>query len=147
VNADERSLARELRPLVFQLYYLVRRQAPQHQLTLTQGSVLRTLMRDGPQRIGVLAEAEGVKLPSMTDVVARLKRLGMVARSPDPIDGRAVLVSITEAGTRFYRELVQAREEFLHARLAALTGPDRQAIAAALPALRRLLDLDSEGMT
>jgi DNA-binding MarR family transcriptional regulator len=142
VNGDERTLARALRPLVFQLYYLVRRQAPQHQLTLTQGSVLRALMRDGPQRIGVLAEAEGVKLPSMTELVGRLARLGMVTRGPDPTDGRAVLVAVTEAGARFYRELVRAREEFLRARLAALTGADRNAIAAALPALRRLLDVD-----
>jgi DNA-binding MarR family transcriptional regulator len=141
VNVADGSLARDLRPLVFQLYYLVRRQAPQHQLTLTQGSVLRALVRHGAQRIGALAEAEGVKLPSMTEVISRLERLGMVARSPDPVDGRAVLVSVTPAGARFYQELVRAREEFLQVRLGALTAAEQQAIKDALPALKRLLEV------
>ncbi|WP_026360545.1 MarR family winged helix-turn-helix transcriptional regulator [Amycolatopsis nigrescens] len=133
-------LAGELRPLVFRLYYVVRRQTPQLRLTLTQGSVLAELMRGGPRRMTALAEFEGVKLPSMTDVVARLERLGLVRRAPDPDDRRAVLVRVTEEGARFYQELVAAREEFLRERLTRLDPAERDAIEAALPALRRLLD-------
>nr|WP_277349827.1 MarR family transcriptional regulator [Planosporangium thailandense] len=124
---------------------MVRRHAPQRDLTLTQGAVLSTLVREGPQRVSALAAIEGVKVPSMTDVLGRLKRLGMVTSGPDPTDGRAVVVAVTADGARFYAEVVRAREEYLRGRLATLTGADRCAIAAALPALRRLLDLDSEG--
>ncbi|MCO1579517.1 MarR family transcriptional regulator [Crossiella sp. SN42] len=135
-------LARELRPLVFRLYYVVRRETPQHQLTLTQASVLATLVTDGPQRMSALAEREGVRMPSMTDVVARLERLGYARRAPDPVDRRAVLAEATEQGTRLIEELVRAREEFLSARLAELGETDRAAIAAALPALWRLLEVN-----
>ncbi|MGO1053891.1 MarR family winged helix-turn-helix transcriptional regulator [Crossiella sp. CA198] len=133
------SLARELCPLVFRLYYVVRRETPQHQLTLTQASVLATLAADGAARMSVLAEREGVRLPSMTDVITRLERLGLASRAPDPADRRAVLAEATEDGTRLIAELVRAREEFLGRRLAGLAAADQAAIAAALPALRRLL--------
>ncbi|MFF5985791.1 MarR family winged helix-turn-helix transcriptional regulator [Prauserella flavalba] len=133
-------LAHELRPLLFRLYYLVRRQTPQLTLTLTQGSVLAELVRGGPRRMSALAELEGVRLPSMTDVVARLERDGLVTRAPDPADRRAVLVTVTAEGRRFHDELVVAREEFLRERLAAMTEADRTAIDGALPALRRLLE-------
>ncbi|SEP52031.1 MarR family winged helix-turn-helix transcriptional regulator [Amycolatopsis saalfeldensis] len=131
-------LARRLRPVVFRLYYLVRRETTQV-LTLTQGSVLAELVGGGPSRMSRLARLEGVRMPSMTDVVGRLERLGMVSRRPDPDDGRAVLVEATDEGRRFYAELVAAREEQLRERLLDLDDADRAAIDAALPALSKLI--------
>lgn len=131
-------LARRLRPVVFRLYYLVRRETTQV-LTLTQGSVLAELVGGGPSRMSRLARLEGVRMPSMTDVVGRLERLGMVSRRPDPDDGRAVLVEATDEGRRFYAELVAAREEQLRERLLGLDDADRAAIDAALPALTKLI--------
>lgn len=133
-------LAHELRPLVFRLYYVVRRLTPQHRLSLTQGSVLGELVTGGPRRMSVLAELEGVRQPSMTDLVRRLERLGLVTRAADPEDRRAVLITATEAGRQYVEELVVAREEFLRERLTALDPAERRAIEAALPALRRLID-------
>ena len=133
-------LAHRLRPLVFRLYHQVRRQtSPQLTLTLTQGSVLSELVNGGERRMSALAELERVKLPSMTDVVGRLERLGLAARRPDPADRRAVLVEVTDEGRRFYAELIAAREEFLRERLIAMDDADRAAIEAALPALAKLL--------
>lgn len=133
-------LAHELRPLVFRLYYMVRRLTPQHQLTLAQGSVLTELVNGGPRRMSVLAELEGVRQPSMTDLVRRLERLGLVTRTADPDDRRAVLIEATEAGVQYLDEVIVAREEFLRERLTALDPSERAAIDAALPALRRLID-------
>ncbi|WP_414637610.1 MarR family winged helix-turn-helix transcriptional regulator [Amycolatopsis sp.] len=119
---------------------MVRRLTPQYRLTLTQGSVLSELAQGGPRRMSVLAQIEGVRQPSMTDLVRRLERLHLVSRKPDPEDRRAVLIEATEAGKRYVGELVLAREEFLRERLTALDPTDRAAIEAALPALRRLID-------
>lgn len=144
MTTDTAGLAHALRPLVFRLYYVVRRHTPQHQLTLSQGAVLATLVADGPQRMSALADREGVRLPSMTDVVSRLERLGLVRREPDPADGRAVLVDLTEDGHRFYAELADAREVFLRSRLNTLNETDRTAIEAALPALWHLIENPTE---
>lgn len=132
-------LASELRPLVFRLYYVVRRQTPAHHLTLSQGSALAHVVSNGPLRMGDLAEAEGVRLPTMTELVARLERDGLVARQPDPLDRRVVQVAVTDQGRRLYSDLVTAREEFLRERLARLSAADRAAIEVAIPALHRML--------
>jgi DNA-binding MarR family transcriptional regulator len=133
-------LAHRLRPLVFRLYYVVRRETPQVTVSLTQGSVLTELVTGGPRRMSALAELEGVRMPSMTDIIQRLERLGLVSRAADPADGRAVLVAVTAEGRRYIEELIVAREEFLRDRLMTLDARDRAAIEAALPALQRLLE-------
>jgi DNA-binding MarR family transcriptional regulator len=138
VTSSITDLAHRLRPVVSRLYYLVRRETPQV-LTLTQGSVLAELVGGGPSRMSRLARLEGVRMPSMTDVVGRLERLGMVSRRPDPDDGRAVLVEATGEGRRFYAEMLAAREEQLRERLLDLDDADRAAIDAALPALTKLI--------
>ncbi|WP_086818650.1 MarR family winged helix-turn-helix transcriptional regulator [Allokutzneria sp. NRRL B-24872] len=131
-------LARALRPLVFRLYSVVRRQTPQESLSLTQSSVLGMLSRR-PYRMSALAEQEGVRLPSMTELVGRLERMGLVERERDSEDGRVTTVNITPAGQRLSDELTAARERFFAERLSALDQEDLTKINAALPALYRLV--------
>jgi DNA-binding MarR family transcriptional regulator len=133
-------LAAALRPLVFQLYRAVRHASPHLQLSASQGSALATLVGAGPLRIGQLAEAEGVRLPSMTEIVARLERDGLVARRPDPDDRRGIIVEVTPDGMARYAESIAARVTFLRDRLARLSASDQAAIRAALPALQAMLD-------
>ena len=67
-------------------------------LSRTAASVLATLRDNGPQRITALADAEAVAQPSMTTLVARLERDGLVAARARPDDARAVLVHLTDEG-------------------------------------------------
>jgi DNA-binding MarR family transcriptional regulator len=133
-------LAVQMRPLVFRLYDLVRRHSPQLTTTLTQNSVLATLVTDGPQRMSVLAEREGVRLPTMTNVVGRLERAGYLRRESDPDDRRVVMVSATPQARRDVARVRTVREAFLQERLARLSAKDQESISRALPALERLLD-------
>lgn len=128
-----------MRPLVFRLYDVVRRHSPRLGLTLTQGSVLSLLVREGPQRTSALAAREGVRVPTMTNVVSRLERAGYVTRGADPEDGRVVVVAATAQAHADVARVIEAREEFLRARLAGLSVADREAIERALPALTRML--------
>src|SRR5947208_16870395 len=54
-------------------------------------SALSVVVFGGPLTIGALAEAEGVKPPTMTRLVDGLEREGLVTRESDPADqiGRA----------------------------------------------------------
>ncbi|NYI03796.1 MarR family winged helix-turn-helix transcriptional regulator [Allostreptomyces psammosilenae] len=110
-------------------------------LSFTTLSVLHTLARRGPVRLGELTATEQVTQSAVTQMVTRLERDGLVERRPDPTDGRAVLVHITAAGA----EVVAARRADRTARLAPvlerLSAEERSAIAAALPALRRIAEL------
>ncbi|MDX6723550.1 MAG: hypothetical protein QOD44_535 [Solirubrobacteraceae bacterium] len=108
-------------------------------LSRTSLSVLATLRDGGPHRVTRLADAEGVAQPSMTALVIRLERLGLVERGPDPDDARAVRVAITADGLARLKRVREARAAALEARLSALDPGERAALRAALPALDSLI--------
>jgi len=101
-------------------------------------SALATLIADGPQRAGVLAEAEGITAPAMTRIVNSLTEQGYAARRPDPADGRATLVDVTDAGRELVLSGRAARLRALQDRLSALPEQERRLLVDALPALEEL---------
>lgn len=109
--------------------------------SFTTLSVLHTLIHHGPKRLSELTASEQVTQPAVTQIVTKLERDGLVERRPDPSDGRAVLVHITEQGAA----VVRARQAERMARLTeladGLTPAERADIQAALPALARLVEL------
>ena len=109
-------------------------------LSRSAASTLHRLSTAGPQRITELAAYESIAQPSATTLVGRLEAQGLVAREPDPDDGRAVLVSITAAGRRLLDERRLARAATLGARLDALDPDERAALADAVPILARLAE-------
>ncbi|MDO0929344.1 MarR family transcriptional regulator [Streptomyces sp. TG1A-8] len=120
--------------------YYIRLPAVQ-KLSFTTLSVLDTLAVGGPRRLTELVRTEQMSQPGLTQLVTRLERDGLVERRPDPADGRAALVHITEAGRRIGEARHEDRSRHLHRLVVQLTPEERQAIAAALPALTRLAEL------
>ena len=59
---------------------------------------------DGGSRVTELALLAQVSKPTVVYLVNDLERLGYVRRVPDPADGRAKLVRLTERGVRAQRE-------------------------------------------
>jgi DNA-binding MarR family transcriptional regulator len=123
------------------LYEGLRRLSPRDGLSLTAASTLRRLDAAGPQRLCDLYGPEGVTQPGMTQLVTRLEKDGLAQRSSDPADGRVVVVSITDAGRAAVEHRRAVHAEALAERLQALPPADREAILAALPAMKRLGDL------
>jgi DNA-binding MarR family transcriptional regulator len=97
-------------------------------ITPHQGRTLRTIERDGPMRLGVLADALRIAPRSVTDVVDALVEAGWVARSPDPDDRRATVIEVTDAG----REQARAVEEASEGVFAGLPAADRAELARIL---------------
>jgi DNA-binding MarR family transcriptional regulator len=126
------------------LYETLRRITPREELSLTAASTLRRLERSGPHRLCELYAPEGVTQPAMTQLVTRLEREGLAQRGGDPADGRAVVVSITEAGRAAVARRRAGRAEALSGLLQRLPADEHAAILAALPALDRLGDLLAE---
>jgi DNA-binding MarR family transcriptional regulator len=135
--ATHRSLADALDARLAALWRMMGRDGP-GELSRTAASVLASLRDAGPQRITALADAEAVAQPSMTTLVTRLERDGLVERAADPIDARAVLVALTPRGRERLEKRRRARTARLQERLDGLTGEERAAVAAALPALDKL---------
>ncbi|HEX6021665.1 MAG TPA: MarR family transcriptional regulator [Solirubrobacter sp.] len=101
--------------------------------------VLRRLDADGPQRITELAAAEHVAQPTMTGLIGRLEAEGLVRKTADPGDARAVLVELTDHGREQLAAVRAERAAVLQARLDLLDDDARAALAAALPALDQLM--------
>ena len=131
------TLGAELDARVLALYWKVSR-GTRREMSRSAASVLGTLRDTGPRRITDLAATEAVAQPSMTTLVARLKRDGLVSRAPDPDDARAVRVAITAEGLERLTRMRAERGALMDAALARLEPAERAAIEAALPALRRL---------
>ncbi|MFW3169563.1 MarR family winged helix-turn-helix transcriptional regulator [Geodermatophilus sp. CPCC 206100] len=109
-------------------------------LTRTQVSVLFGLVRFGEQRIGDLAEREGVNPTMLSRVVARLDDDGLIQRVPDARDGRAVLVAATPAGEQLVARLQHERARAIAGYLEGLEAEDARRLEAALPLLEGLAD-------
>jgi DNA-binding MarR family transcriptional regulator len=119
------------------------RRAPRD-LSLTSLATLSTLDRTGPRRITDLAVIEGVTQPSMTVLVTSLERGGLVTRHSDPADRRVTLVALTADGLRYLRSRRRAGTDALAQLIRTLPPGEASALAAAVPALRHLRDLDDE---
>lgn len=137
-------LAAELENRIVGLWTTLTREVPGG-LSRTAASVLGILRREGPLRVTTLASREHVAQPSMSVLVQRLEKRGLVARSEDPDDRRACRVTITEAGEEVLQRRADERAAWLRGRLERLDASERHAIERALPQLDRLLnDHDNE---
>jgi DNA-binding MarR family transcriptional regulator len=134
--------AGELRALVGRLARRLRQTSVVGEMTLSQASVLSLLEREGPATPGVLATKEHISPQSMGAIVISLEALGLVSRTPDPTDGRCLVVSLTEAGLQVVHGARRQREERLARALADnFTDEEQQVLIAALPLLERLTRL------
>lgn len=113
-------------------------------LSASAAFVMNRVCREGPIRLTALAAKEGVSQPSMTQLIQRLERLGLVARLADPDDGRAALIGITAEGQTMLDDRRRMRRERLTALLATLTSEEEDALRlsarVALPILHRLVE-------
>ena len=141
-SAESLELGAALEDRVAHLWWQLLRSAG-GDLSRTAAAVVAALREEGPLRVTDLAARESVAQPTMTVLINRLEREGLVARTPDPADGRATLVAVTPVGLARLEERARRRAEWLGKRLEALDPERRRALQEALAALDELLDSES----
>ena len=102
-------------------------------------SALASVTKRGPVRLADLAQVELVSAPGITRMVAELEARGLVVRTADPQDGRAVLIEVTDAGTDAVRLARSARANVVSELLLVLDADEIAAVEAAIPALERMI--------
>ena len=105
-------------------------------LSVARTKVLRRLCEQGPTRQSVLATNCALSPHSITDIVDGLERLGLAERRPDPVDRRAKLVAITDAGRAALDAANATWERLLTQIFGSLSEADRETL------LRLLGNLD-----
>lgn len=107
-DADRAALADRLHSLAIHLLRRVRRGDDAAGLSAPRLSALSVVIYRGPISLTELAKAESVTAPTMTRLVQALVKAGLVEKSVDAADNRAVLLRATEAGRRTL-DLARAR--------------------------------------
>jgi DNA-binding MarR family transcriptional regulator len=113
-----------------------------HHLTLSQWGVLRQLWeREGRSQVE-LQERLGLEGATVTGLLQRMARAGLVQRRPDPIDKRVQRIFLTEQG-RTLEPVVKHLAAEVHARTFAGFTADEQLFLRSL-LVRALHNLESE---
>ncbi|OBA59962.1 MarR family transcriptional regulator [Mycobacterium sp. 1100029.7] len=109
-------------------------------LPAAQARLLATIEVHGEARIGDLAAVDHCSQPTMTTQVRRLEDAGLVSRTVDPCDARAVRIRITPEGRHMLNAVRADRAAAIEPQLAMLEPDDREVLVEAVQVLRRLLD-------
>ena len=95
-------------------------------LGYAQARLLSTIEDQGAARISDLAALDHCSQPTMTTQVRRLEDAGLVSRTVDPDDARAVLIRITPKGVDTLRQVRVDRGAAIDPYLERLDAADRK---------------------
>lgn len=121
----------------FDVTAVLTRVAAAHDLSLTQLRVLG-ILRD--RRVGVTALASylGLDKSTLSGLVDRAERRGLVRRERSPLDRRAVDVLLTPEGRALLARLDDAVRRSLAPRVSTLPPPERARLADLLESMQQV---------
>ena len=107
-------------------------------LNLAEASCLAIIDRHGPMPLSDVASRENLSAPTVTKIVVRLEREGLIERLDDPSDRRVSLVAVSKHGAALLERLRSSRTAYLHRKLRELSAEDLHRLLEALPVLESL---------
>ncbi|PXX63155.1 DNA-binding MarR family transcriptional regulator [Nocardia tenerifensis] len=118
----------------FQIMGVLTRLAAQHDLSLTQLRVLG-ILRDRHPRMSELAAFLGLDKSTLSGLIDRAERRGLMTRAASPDDKRAVIVSITDAGQELMQRLYDEFQETFAPAIGRIDPQQRRQLADLLEPL------------
>jgi DNA-binding MarR family transcriptional regulator len=108
------------------------RVAAEHDLSLSQLRVFAILRDRRRLRMSALAAHLGLDRSTLSGLVERAERRGLLRRASDAGDGRGVEVGLSHEGQALAERIAEAARVALAPRIDALSAPERQQLAALL---------------
>jgi DNA-binding MarR family transcriptional regulator len=109
-------------------------------LSPTLTAALATIDRHGPLTPSDLADREGIRRPTATRIVASLEASELVARTADPADRRASLISATADGRALLKRLRSRKNAYIAKRLRGMDADEIETLERAAGILERMLE-------
>jgi DNA-binding MarR family transcriptional regulator len=125
IVTDPEQVAHALRTSVGLLMRRFRQAPLPGDLTLPERAALSRLDRGGPATASELAKQEQISPQSMGATLGGLEGRGLIERTPDPADGRRVVLALTEEGRNTLNDRRAARTQQLAEILAAEFTPSQ----------------------
>jgi DNA-binding MarR family transcriptional regulator len=148
VGQDAGALAVVVARLRRALRTSVRSEYAWERLPMAQVEILQRLAEEPGLRISDLATRHHLAINTVSNLVQQLVLAGLVERSSDQVDRRAVSVTLTDHGRGELASWLEANNRRLAHAMGRLEIRDQRAIAQAVPSLARLveqLELDDGG--
>jgi len=117
---------------------ILRLEVPAHALpegvaiTRTGHWLLVRVSEQAPARLSDIAESVELDLSTISRQVRDLVAAGLITKVPDPADGRASLLSLTERGAAVLEAVSESRRRVLDEAIAGWTDGERNALASGL---------------
>lgn len=112
-------------------------------LTPTQGQILALLQARGVLRLSAIANDLGIRQPTTTEAVNALVRKGLVGKTDDPDDGRAIALRLTAKG-RAEAKRTAAWPDALMRAIGELDAGDQASLLRALMKMIRALQINGD---
>jgi len=132
-------LADELRPRLMRIVVALRREMRSADVPPAQSAVLSALLIRGPMRVSDLARNEGVRLPTMTQIIGRMVDARLVARTA-PMGSYNNMIQITEEGRSVAANLAAQRTAALGKRMERLTQQELQTVIAMCQVIDKMFE-------
>lgn len=97
-------------------------------ITPPQFTALLWLNQEGDMTIGELSQKMYLACSTMTDLIDRMEKSGVVERVRDDRDRRVVRVRMLERGKTIIRDVMKARQEYLAEILSTFSREDVESI-------------------
>lgn len=132
-------LAEALRPALYRLYRLLRRESEGLGVTGLQFLLLAIIGKNPGIGTAELARMERLRGPTISGHVRLMEAAGLITRSAgEHEDRRRVGLTVTAQGQAVIDEMQRRRVDWLARRIAHLSDAERSALAAAIAPLARL---------
>lgn len=135
---------------IVQLANLVtRRLAPvisKYKITPQQWGVLSAIIEaDTPPTMAEISRQLRVSKQNITGMISRLESLGLIRRSPDPDDLRAVRIHLSRRGQQVGEAVTPLYRRWIDTALGELSGTERKTLAKAVDRLIQSLATEVDG--
>lgn len=131
------SLIDAVAQFTFAVHEVLTRVAATQQMSVTQLRVLG-ILRDRTPSMAELADHLGLDRSSVSGLIDRAEKRGLVARGTAEHDARVVTVQLTDSGRTLGAELEAAVDRGVGELLAAASAEDREALVRIVGSMRRV---------
>ena len=108
-------------------------------VNMSQLKAMTAFSEDSLLSMGELCKMANIKMPSMTEVVDRFEKEGILERIRNNEDRRVVKVKMTEKGKKMHKEVLKRRANELTKMFGVLTTEDRTRLVDSLKNVSEIL--------
>lgn len=109
-------------------------------LTGPQSMVVHIILREGRQKISYFAEKMGLSKPTVSGIIDRLEKQGLVYRQRDQADRRVVYVDVTETMRHHVDNRLKQMAILFDELFEGVTEEEKQQVITGINTLRRLME-------